>query len=1445
MGAAVFLWTLAFLSLPAAVISDPHYMVIFPAFIHHHNTEKVCILIRSLPETVHLSVTLELQAKNHTLVEKDVLQPGIFECIDFQVPKFSSEEMTRAGFEEALGYVHVLIQKDDDVRYKGQKKVMVKNAYPKDIVETEKPFYRSGETVRFRIVRLDEKLKAINKSISVVQLLTPSEDLIGQWLDVKTHHGIADLSFPLASEAELGTYYIKVEGESFNMKSFRVEEYELDKFEVLFEVPSVVTTSDKNFPITVCGKYTYGKPVQGNVNLYLSRDTSFIFEEETAESPTMVSKDYKGKTNKTGCATFTIEGTDISLLQKGFKSYVALFAELEEEGTGLTSRAEETIPVAVKEVSVKMFIPNQFYKKGFPYTGKILATVVDNPVENQTVYLTVDVDDVQTHMPFITDENGVVEFSLDTTDWKDTLVSLWARSSLENATQLETVRKLENEDLAWLKPFYSESNSFLEIQYVEEDLSCDKDNEILVDYIIDRKEIDPEADHVDFYFLVIAKGRIISSGQKEVPVGKDDTLKGTFSLSLSVGPEMAPKARLLLYAVFTDGEVVADLEVFSVDECFNHKVTLDFSEEEALPGSKVNVEVAAAPGALCSLHAVDLSVLLKKDEMLTAEDVFDSHLPPGFDLISGRGFPYRLEDFEPYPCLAPQRQKRSVREAPWYQAEADVYSLLKQLMMKVLTNTEVKKPVSCDLPPRVITPFSGFGEKGAPHHESNVIEDKSKHSDSKKKKEDKKGKPRTHFPESWIWDLVPVNEEGKASYPVTVPDTITKWNANAFCVADIGFGLSEQSELRVFQPFFVDLNLPFSVVRGETFTLKATVFNYLKDCIQVRVTLSESQEAEVETCPACQYITCLCADEAKTFSWNVTATQLGDVKFSVTAEAEKTQELCGNKISVMPPRGRSDTVIKSLLVKPEGVPEEKTYNAFLCSSGDTKTEDISLQLPEDVVKDSGRATVSAIGDILGLTTTHIDQLINLPIGCGEQNMIKFAPNIFILQYLEHTKRVTPEFKEKAIGFMKSGYQRELLYKHDDGSYSTFGKRDTEGNTWLTALVAKTFHHSKPYIHVEEKYIDDAVHWLEKHQLPNGCFQSVGRIFNNALKGDIDDELSLTAYVSSSLLEMNLKNKTVDDALLCLKRNLSSMNSFTKALSAYVFTLAGDTETRQQLLGEFDEEELKDASHESAAFLILAYVSGPVVSPDDISHASKLAKELSVWQSGYGGYSSTQTTMLSTQALAKYAAITYREIEDLRVVVKSDKGFQQEFHVDKKNQLVLQQASLPAVPGQYHVEVSGNGCAYVQTVLQYNSPPPKPEAFALSAETSPEECNEESRRQFVLDVEVSYTGHRQTSNMALIEVNLLSGYVPVKKTVKMLLNLPLAKKVEFDNDKIILYLDQLDSNVQRYNFTMKQEYDVSDLKPATVKVYDYYQPEDNAIAEYNSPCSTESTTKDQQ
>ena len=67
-----------------------------------------------------------------------------------------------------------------------------------------------------------------------------------------------------------------------------------------------------------------------------------------------------------------------------------------------------------------------------------------------------------------------------------------------------------------------------------------------------------------------------------------------------------------------------------------------------------------------------------------------------------------------------------------------------------------------------------------------------------------------------------------------VPDTITSWIASAFAMSDAsGLGVSKPTSLKVFQPFFVSLTLPYSVIRGEEVSIITTVFNYEKKCLTV------------------------------------------------------------------------------------------------------------------------------------------------------------------------------------------------------------------------------------------------------------------------------------------------------------------------------------------------------------------------------------------------------------------------------------------------------------------------------------------------------------------------------------------------------------------------------------------------------------------------------------
>ena len=60
------------------------------------------------------------------------------------------------------------------------------------------------------------------------------------------------------------------------------------------------------------------------------------------------------------------------------------------------------------------------------------------------------------------------------------------------------------------------------------------------------------------------------------------------------------------------------------------------------------------------------------------------------------------------------------------------------------------------------------------------------------------------------------------------------------------------------------------------------------------------------------------------------------------------------------------------------------------------------------------------GDIMGPALSNMDSLVRMPTGCGEQNMVGFTPNIYVLKYLSSTGQLTDEIQEKAKHHMEIG-----------------------------------------------------------------------------------------------------------------------------------------------------------------------------------------------------------------------------------------------------------------------------------------------------------------------------------------------------------------------------------------------------------------------------------------
>ena len=101
---------------------------------------------------------------------------------------------------------------------------------------------------------------------------------------------------------------------------------------------------------------------------------------------------------------------------------------------------------------------------------------------------------------------------------------------------------------------------------------------------------------------------------------------------------------------------------------------------------------------------------------------------------------------------------------------------------------------------------------------------------------------REWFPETLLWrpELI-TDDNGQVSIDVRLADSITSWRVSTSAVSAEGSLGGSESSIRVFQPFFVDLNLPVALTRGDEITIPVVVYNYLDSRQTVDLSLEADQ----------------------------------------------------------------------------------------------------------------------------------------------------------------------------------------------------------------------------------------------------------------------------------------------------------------------------------------------------------------------------------------------------------------------------------------------------------------------------------------------------------------------------------------------------------------------------------------------------------------------------
>ncbi|KAM4034149.1 ovostatin-like isoform 2-T3 [Anomaloglossus baeobatrachus] len=1271
------------------------------------------------------------------------------------------------------------------------------------LVQMDKPIYKTGQKVLFNVVSLDQNLLPVNETYPEVYLTDPSGSRIAQWLNSKAEGGLATFEYDLVDDANSGYYYVTaLRASDYAVTQwFTVEEYVPPRFSVTLDALSTLSILDETCPFNISARYTYGEPVPGTVSIKWCREPTYGRFNNCFKDKYGVCFYEKAQLDSDGTYHGEINLTSIQMDISGFSTNLNLSVTVTENGTEIQVTQTQYFWVTTQLARIAFDYEHMCqYYKRGLPYHVTLFLLDENSQPIVGEEVEIEVDGDWEIRRITTDSNGAANCDIDTSNFFQPNFTI--RASYPNTEQCYLAY--------WQGPDYPTAD-FLVFRFYSV-------NGNFLQIIAPPGTLRCGSNQsIEVQFLLSSAGicdgastatfyYLTMSRARIIHSGQKDVnltyaMNGTFSFELPITPEMAFKTDLVVYSM-PQKEIISDIKSLNVENCFKNEVSLSFSEESGPPASNVSLKISASPGSLCAVKVIDSSILLlNPDTGLTPET--------NIGLVVGTDATVRKPEVcRPYVATYPG---------------------------PVLTESGG------------ISPPDSVAQKVIPTTETT-------------------DKMRTNFTDTWIWKMINVNHDGNGTISEIAPDTITEWKGSMICTSETdGFGMTKNlASFITILPFFVDMSLPYSFIRGEILVLTASVSNYLAECVKVQVTLWSSGDY-VATVQDVEQDKCICSGDKAYYTWNINAIVVGVTNFTISAETTYICETCDGEINSSDPVYK-DTMSQSIIIEPEGIQKEETSSNLVCLQGNSSeyyTIPVNLVPPPGLVPGSASAFIIIVGDIIGLPMQNLQNLLKMPYGCAEQNLARMAPSPYVLNYLENTHQLTDEFRQLGIQDMNMGYYRQLRYRLPSGAYSLFSGENKEANALVTFYTFKTFESCKKYIYIDGKIQQQTLIWLENLQkLHSGCFRAIGAPFMRWGEAE-DNDVILTASIAIGLMESNysLGMTLLVSAMTCLQNvfdNNHNLSVYHQALMVYAFTLDGDWDRREILLTSLKSKAIEEggtvhwerddkpaarpvdffyrpyspAEVEITAYIFLAFLLGPNVT-DDLPYCAQISVWLIRQQNPYGGFQSTRDTVVALQAISIFAKLIF--IPDAHQSIKVTG--QETITVNEYNRFLVQRRPLD-IPGNYNISINGTGCCLVQTTVRYNVPVPQENStFLLSANTSSTSCVNGVAYAFPISISVSYRGNRSETNMVVLDIAMLSGYQVDYWSLQELLNSKVIANFEIKNNHVILYLKFVSQETIYCSVNVIMGNRVLNMKHASIYVYDYYEKDENGYTSYHHPCSS--------
>jgi uncharacterized protein YfaS (alpha-2-macroglobulin family) len=694
---------------------------------------------------------------------------------------------------------------------------------------------------------------------------------------------------------------------------------------------------------------------------------------------------------------------------------------------------------------------------------------------------------------------------------------------------------------------------------------------------------------------------------------------------------------------------------------------------------------------------------------------------------------------------------------------------------------------------------------------------------------------RELFPETLLWrpELVTDND-GRASLDVDLADSITTWRLTASAVSADGRLGATRAPLKVFQPFFVDVNLPVALTRGDEVSVPVVVSSYLDKPQTVRLALDDAPWCE--RIGGAEQVVELAPGEVKSVSYRVRAKVAGSHTLQVSARGTAV----------------ADAVKRSVEVVPDGKRIEQVVNGALAAPAS-----LDLSVPADAVPGSVRAVLKLYPSKFSQLVEGMDGIFRMPHGCFEQTSSTTYPNILALDYLRRTRQSRPQTEAMAQHYLRLGYQRLLSFEVAGGGFDWFGR--APANRTLTAYGLMEFEDMARVHDVDSRLIDRTRRWLlnQRQQdgswLPDGHTPEVFQGGGVGIRGGAPDTrpaLATTAYVARAVFG-NGHNEGRE-----LTRNYLLAQSPATIDDPYTLALVADALLAMDVQGPAAPylerlEAMKrpsadgrqawweqspgwhttfygggqGGSVETTALATLAFLHGR---SHDATARAALAW-LVARRGASGTWPSTQATVLSLQALLA-GTDADADVRERRIEVRLGPNFRHEVVIPADQAEVMQQIDLTPHLGRGAdrlslAQTAGTASGY-QVALRYNVPGPAagPADTPLTIGVAYDRTELAVGESVTATATAVHRGSKAPAAMVMLELPVPAGFAASAEDFAELVKAGKVAKFQVRTRDVLVYLRDLAPDQPlslNYRITAKTPAKVTTAAP---RVYEYYDPD---------------------